>query len=87
MGHKKKSKHCLTKHHRKPSSIGGDSSPSNLSWLPANQHQAWHLCFSNMTAPTICAILNEKYIDPHYRFVCIPADKMERVLKHLSQLT
>ena len=65
-----KKKHKLHKHHRKPTSIGGTDDPHNISFVPYNQHNAWHLLFSNMTAQTICAIINEKWLNPEYEFVC-----------------
>jgi hypothetical protein len=66
-----KKRHKLTRHHRKPTSIGGTSEKRNLSHIPRGQHEAWHLIFSNHTAETICAIINEKYLDPDYKFVCV----------------
>jgi hypothetical protein len=63
--------HKLTLHHRKPTSIGGSRRDKrNLSWIIRIQHRAWHILFSNHTAETICAIINEKFLDPDYEFVC-----------------
>lgn len=67
---KQKHKHALTKHHRKPTSIGGENDKRNISYVPRNQHEAWHLIFTNLSATTICAIINEKWIDPDYEFIC-----------------
>ena len=62
----------LTLHHRKPTSIGGSRhNKRNHSYVPRNQHQAWHTLFSNHTAQTICAIINEKFLDSDYQFVCV----------------
>lgn len=59
-------------HHRKPTSIGGSRhNKRNHSILPVKQHQAWHTLFSNLTAETICALINEKYLDPAYEFICV----------------
>ena len=61
----------LTIHHRKPTSIGGRKrDEKNLSYVPQLQHRSWHNLFSNHTAPTICAIINEKWLDPEYEFIC-----------------
>lgn len=61
----------LTLHHRKPTSIGGSRhNKRNHSMLPSKQHQAWHTLFSNLSAETICALINEKYLDPDFKFVC-----------------
>lgn len=85
---KKDYDHTLTLHHRKPTSIGGARHcKKNQSNVPRIQHQSWHTLFSNHTAPTICAIINEKWIDPDYRFICIPTDKEDQILKLIKQLT
>lgn len=62
----KRKPYRITKHHKKPKSIGGTNAVQNISHVPEAQHEAWHLLFSNMTVPTIVAILNEKWIDPDY---------------------
>lgn len=77
----------LHKHHRLPTSIGGANEDSNISYVVASQHRAWHTLFSNHTAHTICSIVNEKWLDPSYRFVCVPTDKVEQVRKYLKTLT
>lgn len=92
MGKKTKEKrdydHQLTLHHRKPTSIGGHRhAERNKSLVPRIQHQSWHILFSNHTAPTICAIIVEKWLDPDYRFICVPADKEAEALKLIKQLT
>jgi hypothetical protein len=60
----------MTEHHRKPTSIGGEDIEQNISVIPKHMHEHWHGLFSNLEAPTICALLNEKYIDPEYIFIC-----------------
>jgi hypothetical protein len=85
---KRKYDHQLTVHHRKPTSIGGERQANrNKSDVPRIQHQSWHNLFSNHSAPTICAIINEKWLDPDYKFICVPADKEALVLKYIKQLT
>lgn len=54
------------KHHRKPSSIGGDSSERNISHILVKKHEAWHMLFSNMAAEEIAREINHFYIDPDY---------------------
>ena len=66
----RKDPHTIRKHHRKPISIGGGSKERNISNLPRSQHEAWHTLFSNLTAQTICAFINEKLLDPDYEFIC-----------------
>lgn len=63
------------KHHRKPSSRGGGSKERNISIVPRRQHQAWHTLFSNLSPETISAIINEKWIDPDFEFICIKKDE------------
>lgn len=64
--------HQLTLHHRKPKSIGGARRDErNISMLPRIQHIAWHTLFGNNTAVVISKMINEKYLDPDYEFVCI----------------
>lgn len=66
----------LSLHHRKPTSIGGSRhNKRNHSMLPIKQHEAWHTLFSNLKAETICALMNEKYLDPDYKFVCNKVNK------------
>lgn len=84
---KQNPRHKLTKHHRKPTSIGGTNEDRNISYVPEGQHRSWHDVVSNHTAQTICHILNEKYIDPDFRFICISADKFDEAIKLLKQLT
>lgn len=80
--------HKLTLHHRKPTSIGGARhNVDNHSYVPRIQHISWHNLFSNHTAETICAIVNEKFLDNDYKLICVPTDKVELVRKYLKQLT
>jgi hypothetical protein len=74
----RKKKGCpqkLTRHHRKPRSRGGVSSKKNISYVPENLHTAWHTLFSNHTPETIASIINEKWIDPNFVFICLPRKK------------
>lgn len=59
----------LTKHHRKPKSIGGSNKAYNISRVPRGQHESWHNLFGNKTVPEIVAILNEVWIDPNYKLI------------------
>lgn len=62
----------LTKHHRKPRSIGGADKTDNISLVSESSHQAWHTLFGNKTAPEIALIINAKWLDPDYMFMCFP---------------
>lgn len=59
-----------SRHHRKPVSLDGSDDGRNISIIPKHSHEAWHTLFSNHTPETICAIINEKYLDPDYVLVC-----------------
>lgn len=61
----------LTRHHRRPTSIGGSDQPENISMLPDKKHQAWHTLFANMTAFDIVKEINEKYLDAKYEYVIV----------------
>lgn len=76
---KRSHKHSLTKHHRLCRSCGGTNHPDNISYVPCYHHEAWHTLFSNLDAPTICAIINQKWLDPQYMFVCVDKSTMEVV--------
>jgi hypothetical protein len=59
----------MTRHHRKPKSLGGGRNKRNISLLPNQKHVAWHVLFSNMPAHKIADEINEKFLDPDFRFV------------------
>jgi len=60
------------KHHRKCRSLGGLNEPRNISEVPRNKHEAYHLLFSNLTAPQIADVLNMFWLDPDYFMVAVP---------------
>lgn len=60
-----------SRHHRRPISLQGSNDESNISIVQQKLHDAWHILFSNHTPETIAAIINEKWLDPRYRFVCV----------------
>lgn len=67
----------LTLHHRKPTSIGGSKNDKrNHSYIQHIKHNAWHILFSNHSAQTIAFMINEKYIDPDYEFICVRKEKI-----------
>lgn len=71
MPRKKRVDISFDKHHRRPRSIGGKNNQRNISILPRVIHRAWHILFANHTAETICHIINERYLDPDYMFICV----------------
>jgi hypothetical protein len=73
----------LTKHHRKPRSIGGKSDSLNVSRVPEKLHNAWHLLFANNHVIRIVAILNEHWTDPDYTIIAVPNEDLEKVQQAL----
>jgi hypothetical protein len=68
-----------TKHHRKPRSLGGTNSKANISIVPRNKHEAWHLLFSNLTPEQIAEVMNYFWVDPDYFMVAIPKRGVDHV--------
>lgn len=65
----------MTRHHRKPRSKGGKDYDSNISIVPSNKHEAWHLLFSNKDPIEIAQIINQVWLDKDYHMVAIYGDK------------
>lgn len=59
----------ITKHHRRCKSNGGGDEESNISYVPASKHQAYHTLFQNMEAYEIAELLNNVWIDRRHFFV------------------
>jgi hypothetical protein len=56
-------------HHRKPKAIGGDNSKRNLTVVDHRQHEAWHKLFGTMTPHQIADEINNRWLDPDFKFV------------------
>jgi len=61
----------MSKHHRRPRSLNGDNSSENISVVPENLHNAWHLLFVNDSPEIIAARINNIWIDPEYKFIVV----------------
>lgn len=59
----------MTRHHRKPKSLGGATTGRNISLLPDKKHKAWHFLFSNLPPWKIAEEINRLYLDPDYLVV------------------
>lgn len=72
----------FSKHHRRPRHLGGGAFvPSgNLIKLPMEDHIAWHKLFGAMSAHEIATLINEKYLDPEFKMVCVQTKKIKRRL-------
>lgn len=66
----------MTRHHRKPRSIGGKSEPRNVVRIPGHKHAAWHLLFYNATAEEIARIISDTYLDPDYEFIATRKEEL-----------
>jgi hypothetical protein len=54
--------HTITKHHRKPTSIGGEKKAlRNISHVPLFKHKAWHVLYQDFEAPHIIEIFATDY--------------------------
>lgn len=60
-----------SKHHRCPKSLRGRNEERNISIVPNNKHQAWHLLFANKTPREIVGVINETWGDPNWKFVAV----------------
>ena len=70
-----------SRHHRKPRSLGGKrfvNRHKNISLVSVTLHRAWHALFLNLSAQEICAIINEVWLNPEYKFVCERREKGKR---------
>ena len=68
-------KNHLSRHHRKPRSLGGGNEDRNLSTVDVKKHQAWHTLLANYTPEKICEEINKYWIDPDYEVLCRKKDK------------
>jgi hypothetical protein len=48
----------FSRHHRRPTSIGGETRDANIYRLPTEIHSAWHATFGNMCVPKMVILLN-----------------------------
>jgi len=61
----------LSRHHRKCVSNGGTDCQENISYVPLTDHRAWHGFTKNLSPEEICRVINERYLDPAFMFVCV----------------
>lgn len=65
----------LTKHHRKPKSLGGTNAKENISVVPDHHHRAWHLLFRQGDPEYVAMVINRTWIDPEYKIVVVKKGK------------
>ena len=73
-------------HHRKPKGLGGKNNSENLIQVWTTQHRAWHTLFECNPADAICRIINAIWLDPDYKFVCVPKKHYDAVKSHADSL-
>lgn len=56
-------------HHRRPRSLGGDSSDRNMIQVDAAKHIAWHQLFRNYNPIQIAIIINNVWLDSDWELV------------------
>lgn len=59
----------ITKHHRKPKSLGGEDRDFNISMVNDKKHQSWHNLFDNKEPHEIAKIINNIWLDPDFEFI------------------
>ena len=72
-----------SKHHRKCRSHG-QGKRNNVVTVPDYQHRAWHALFMNLTADKVAEIINRKWIDPDYTFVCVKTEDYYATVRELN---
>jgi len=61
----------VTRHHRKPRCSGGSNDRRNVSKVPLNRHEAYHLLFNEGDPQYIAKVLSETWIDPDYIMIAV----------------
>lgn len=59
----------VSKHHRKPRSLGGNNNSRNISVVQDKLHEAWHLLFDNCDPEGVAHIINTYWIDPKWEMI------------------
>ena len=65
-----------SRHHRKPKSCGGFNDNKNISLVDVIDHRSWHRLFGTTSPQEICRRINSIWLDPDWKFSCIPAPKL-----------
>ncbi len=66
-----KSETRITKHHRRPRTIGGSTKPSNISFVTERIHKNWHKVFGNLNAEQIGNVININFKPKRVTVICI----------------
>ncbi len=75
------------KHHRVPTSRGGDKKDlRNISLVPRNLHEAYHAFAGNLLPHELAKVLNTLWIDPDVELVALTKGKEADLLKEDARL-
>jgi hypothetical protein len=66
------------RHHRKPTSMGGNNIPENISVVPVAMHRAYHQLFSNLPPNEVARLLTKTWIDSAFYLIAVPRNKSKR---------
>lgn len=62
----------MEKHHRKPKAQKGRNNRRNISYVPKEEHRAWHVLFNgDLTPQEIAKKINAQFLDPDWFMVAI----------------
>ena len=76
----------LTRHHLQCKSNGGSNDRKNISYVTHIHHNSWHTLFSNLLPPVICQIINHKWLDGRWRFICVKTKDYEKIEQQIKLL-
>lgn len=51
----------ISRHHRKPTSVGGKNHSRNISFVPLYRHRAWHVLYQDLEAAQIIELFQTDY--------------------------
>lgn len=65
----------VSRHHRKPRSLGGKNSRRNISVVQDKLHEAWHLLFDNCNPEGVAHIITTYWIDSEWEMIARRKDR------------
>lgn len=58
----KRGRNKITKHHKIPTSRGGGNEESNIKYVVADKHRAFHFLFNNMTPQEVIEHIKKEWV-------------------------
>lgn len=65
----------VSRHHRKPRSMGGTDDPSNIAMVTQRKHELWHAMWGNRSPVSIVAELNSIWLPPEITLIITKTSK------------